>query len=468
MFKQFLSFSIGPFAGALISVFSVPIITRLISPGDYGLLNFFMSIFSFLYLFISFPDYGYAKEYHQFKELRKENYLLWNTALISLIVGLLISTILILFSGKISVILFKNESFNSLLYLLVIMIISATFDRFSQLSIRMQGKGLSYSLVNVVNKLLILIFTVFMVLLYPDLRTASVFAFGIAQIITSITSFTLSRTSWGIKNVKINYKLQWELFKFSLPNLPTYLIMWGLGSLAIVFLKSYSSLYQIGIYSGAQRIANILAIVQTAVMSFWMPLAYKWEHEKVDTKEFTKVNELVLALMAGLFLLVISFKEIVILFLGREYQNAIYIIPFTLFFPIMFTLSEIIGVGFALKGKVYFNLVTSAIAILSFVIAGFYLIPKFGGIGAAVSTAISYTSLFWSKTLISIKVWYRFKLSKYVYNTILLIIVSIINTFIQSNLINIINILSLIIYVYANLNSLKYIVKVMKNQLLVK
>ncbi|MEK5382444.1 lipopolysaccharide biosynthesis protein [Niallia sp. FSL W8-0635] len=464
MIRQFFLYSIGPFLGSFISIISIPVITRLVSPQDYGLLNLFISIFSFLYIFIAFPDYAFAKEYHKFKEQKRENYLLWNTAAISLILSLIVGIFLIVFSEELSKILFKDNQINELFYILAIMLLLAVFDRFSQISLRMQGKGLSYSIVNIENKLLILLLTLILVYLYPDHAITAILAYALAQILTSITSFYLNKSSWSLKNVGFNLGLQKKMFKFSFPIMPSSLIMWGLSSLSIVFLNGYSNFYEIGIYSGAQRIANILTVIQTAFMSFWMPMALKLDHEKVDTKEYTKVNELVLSIMTGIFLIVLFFKDGIILFLGSEYKEAILLVPFTLFFPVMYTLSEAIGVGFALKGKVHFNLIASGLSIVSFLAIGFMLIPKFGALGAAITAALSYTLLFWIKTLIATKVWYKFSLVKYIINSLLLICVSVFNSIITNWTIYLINILMIIIYIKINRSHLsliyQYLIKI--------
>ncbi|MFS0661274.1 oligosaccharide flippase family protein [Niallia alba] len=463
MLKQLMSFSLGPVVGAIISVISIPVITRMVSPSDYGLLNLFITFFNFLFIMASFSDYAFAKKYYRFKEERQTSYLLWNNTMVALKITFVIGSILLFIPEHYSTLLFKVNTSKYICYLMVILLLFAVFDRFSQLSIRMQSKGLLYSVINIENKLLVLIFTVLLVIYFPELSIAPILAFVCAQVFTGFTSFYLSRSEWKLKNVKINTNLQKDLLKFSLPMFPSTLIMWGLSSLTIIFLNAFSNLYEIGLFSGAQRIANILAIIQTSFMSFWMPMAFKLDHEKASYEKFTKVNEAVLASMVGIFLLVLLLKDIIILFLGNEYQEAIYLIPFTLFFPIMYTLSEAIGVGFALKEKVRFNLISSAIALIAFLFFSILLIPKFGGIGAAISSAISYTTLFWAKALFSRKIWYEFSLNKYIKNTIFLILYSLLNTFIQTNFIYIINIFGILIFLWINWN--QYYFRVLVTQI---
>lgn len=450
MFKQLLSFSVGPFLGAFISILSVPIITRLIPPTDYGLLNLFISLFNFLIIFIKFPDYAYAKYYHKFHKKKIENYLLWNTIIISLIISIIILLIIIFIPNNLLEDVFGTSDSKILFYFLSILLFFSAFDRFSQISIRMEGRGLAFSFINVENKILILVLTVLFVLLFPNLMIAPILAFGLSQILTSVNSFYLSRNSWSLKKIKVNKTLIKSLFVFSVPIMPSTLIMWGLSSLSIILLNSYSNLHEVGIYSGAQRITSILTIIQTAFMSFWMPLAFKMGNEKADSKKFTKVNEAVLGVMVAIFILVLLFKDIIILFLGSEYNGAIQLIPYTLFFPIMFTLSEAIGVGFAIKNKVYLNLISASISFVIFVVFSLWLIPIWGGLGAAISSAIAYITLFWIKVVLSVKYWYKFSLNVYVSNTILLIFVSTLNTSIKANIIYFINILALGVCFYLN------------------
>ena len=65
-------------------------------------------------------------------------------------------------------------------------------------------------------------------------------------------------------------------------------------------------------------------------------------------------------------------------------------------------------------------------------ILNWMLIPRYGAIGAAIATGISYLVFFWTRTLISRKLWYKFKLKKFIVITIILLGISLTNCIIKN------------------------------------
>ena len=64
------------------------------------------------------------------------------------------------------------------------------------------------------------------------------------------------------------------------------------------------------------------------------------------------------------------------------------------------------------------------------ILLNYLLIPAWNGTGAAVATGISYLVFFWGRTLISRKIWYRFRLEKYLLYTVLILINCGLHTFV--------------------------------------
>ena len=95
---------------------------------------------------------------------------------------------------------------------------------------------------------------------------------------------------------------------------------------------------------------------------------------------------------------------------------------FLLFVPVMYTISETTCLGISFSKKTMNNLYVSILAVVLNLIGNYLLIPTYGALGAAVSTCVSYVAFFWGRTLFSRRHWFKFKLSKYLINQILLLI----------------------------------------------
>src|SRR5699024_9239991 len=96
-------------------------------------------------------------------------------------------------------------------------------------------------------------------------------------------------------------------------------------------------------------------------------------------------------------------KYIILLLLVTEYKSAASIMLFIVFMPIFYTISEttVIGINFYKKTK--WHILIAGIACISNIIGNWLLVPKYGAIGASLSTAFSYILFFTLRTQISLK-----------------------------------------------------------------
>ena len=117
-------------------------------------------------------------------------------------------------------------------------------------------------------------------------------------------------------------------------------------------------------------------------------------------------------------------------------------------------MSETTALGIYFSKKTYYNIVVSLISLVANLLLNYMLIPIVGAIGAAIATGISYLIFFWTRTIISRKLWFKFEIKKFVFTTIILFICSAVNSLIYNTLIvSIINLICLILILvnYKNL-----------------
>ena len=91
--------------------------------------------------------------------------------------------------------------------------------------------------------------------------------------------------------------------------------------------------------------------------------------------------------------------------LSPEYRKAAIVVPFLMIYPVVSTLSETTSMGITFSRKSYFAIVVSSVSAGLNILGNILLVPKFGVLGASISTGISYIAYFWSRTLISRVLW---------------------------------------------------------------
>lgn len=419
LFHQLCDFGIGPIVGMGISMLTVPVTTRLLSPEEFGKSSLF-TLFQTLFLIIGVLgiDQAYVRYYNS-KEIDRTT-LFQNALFYPLIFCVALISVCIVFMRPVSVFLFGSVE-SGLMTAFCIFIPVLLLNRFFLLQIRMDLRGKTYSLINIASQ--VINFGILLVFLFFYQKTfrSIVYATIIGMCVNTFISFAFCDKGFLRKRFAYSKTIQKNLVKFGLPLIPATLLSWLLNSFDKVGLRAWSDFEQLGLYAAAFKIVALLNVFQNVFSTAWIPIAYKWHEEDVPNKRFENVGTIVLAFMVMLFSLVVVFRDVLMLFLGEQYRNTAKVFVFLLFVPVMYTVSETTSLGIGFAKKTMYSLYVAAIAVFLNIIGNYLLIPKYGAEGAAISTCVSYIVFFWGRTLFSRKVWFKFGLFKYILNILLLL-----------------------------------------------
>ncbi|MEM5016267.1 oligosaccharide flippase family protein [Metabacillus indicus] len=420
LFKTFIGFAIGPLGAALINFLTIPMITWIISPDEFGKTSLFllMQTLAASFIFLGM-DHSFVREYNNHSN-KKE--LLLNALFFPFFLSMLFCLLLIIFAINLES--FFNEESSIVILCFAIWLPFVTIERFLLLNIRMEEKGFLYSLFNILTKFTIMLLTLVFLIFIAESYLMVIVASVIGQIIIDIVLIAYCKKSieFRIKNIsKASLK---KMFKFGYPFIPTALIMWLLNSTDRLFLERFTSYENLGIYFAALKIIGVLTIFQNIFATFWLPVAYKWRKENVSNHEFDKVSKIIALIMSIVFILVLLFKEVLVSILSEEYSKALIIIPFLLLYPIMYTMSETTSLGISFFRKTKYNIWISAFLVLINITLNWFLIPLFNILGASIALGVTYVLYFWVRTLVSRKLWFEFELRYYIMITIMLVIIA--------------------------------------------
>lgn len=155
--KRLLLFSIGPIGASVLSFITIPIITSSISPNDFGIGNIFLL---YLGLFISVCylgiDQAFTREFYE--EQNKEN-LFKNAIFLPLVFSSFITILILIFPKLTAEFIFGDDRYSNISLWLGYCIILSVVERFALLYLRMQEKAILFSLINILSKFLVLLFT---------------------------------------------------------------------------------------------------------------------------------------------------------------------------------------------------------------------------------------------------------------------------------------------------------------------
>jgi len=417
LLKQLRDFSAGPLIGLGVSMLTVPIITRMVSPDEYGK----TALFTLTHVLINFImllglDQAFIRYYNTDIEKKK---LLLNTLIFPFFVCLISIIGIVIFQRPLSYWLFGQHE-PLIIIGLCFFLPNILINRFAMLLIRMDLRGKLYSVLNISSQLVSFICLLFLFLLFERSFRSIIFAVIIASLINTILALVFTKNVWVLHLIDFDKNLIKKLLHFGIPLVPATVLFWLLNSFDKIGLRTWGSPEELGLYVAAFKIVSLIVIVQKVFGTVWIPVAYKWYENGEDNRKFDQVSVAVLAVVVMGSALVVVFRDIIMLFLGYEYRGASGIFIYLLFVPVVSTVLATTALGIGFSKKTEFNLYSSIITVIVNIFFNYFLIPIYGAWGAAISTSISFLAFFWVTTLFSRSLWYKFGLLKYIVNFALL------------------------------------------------
>jgi O-antigen/teichoic acid export membrane protein len=181
--------------------------------------------------------------------------------------------------------------------------------------------------------------------------------------------------------------------------------------LDIWFVNSYHGLEQLGLYSLAVNVAQILLIASAPITSVLFPYL---SEEKERLKKinlvalFSRINTLCLIL--GLSLMLLTGKYFIPFVYGEEFLGSISAFNIMIFASLFRGLTKMFSTYLASENKVIYNLYATIIGFVITIGFNIVLVPKYGIIGASISSLLTYFGILgfvYYKTRI-MNVGYRF------------------------------------------------------------
>lgn len=145
-------------------------------------------------------------------------------------------------------------------------------------------------------------------------------------------------------------------------------------------------------------------------------------------------------------------KDLFVMLLGKDYRESAAMIPFLCLSPIMLTISDTTVIGITFSKKSYLQIIVSAVACVTNIVGNTLLVPVYGGVGAAISTGLSYIVFFAMRTILSNRYFpMKWGMGKFFVITMLFLGYALYNTFCAFGIVTILGyaaILAVLIVVY--------------------
>lgn len=340
---------IGTGVNALIGLLTVPLITHIVSPINYGIFSLIQTYISVL---VSISLLGLEQAYVRFyySDASLDYRIAFTKKIIK--IPIVISFFVAMIFGVISVNLVEITKISQCLIALCVLVTVA--ETFTRLNIRMEQDTYTYSVILVIHRIL------FGVIALICLHISTERAVEILLLATVVSLFVIlviaivrKRYIWlNTRDVNCMCISTSVLLKYSAPFIFSSLANWIFNATSKFSLQHYTSYSEIGYFAAASNIVALITIFQTTFSTIWVPMAIEHYEKKPQEKNFfVKSNDLVCLAMVTLGMCLVVLKDVFGWILGGNYAMATYIFPCLILHPVLFTISEttVYGINFFKK-----------------------------------------------------------------------------------------------------------------------
>jgi O-antigen/teichoic acid export membrane protein len=187
---------------------------------------------------------------------------------------------------------------------------------------------------------------------------------------------------------------------FGMPLVPSALALWTINFVDREFVVHYKTAAEVGVYSAAVKIAGLVTFVMVAFRTAWPAFAYSIEDDGDAKRTYSFVLTYLLTFASWLALALGALAPWwVRLLTDPRYQRAEKGVALLAFAGAVYAGYTVLAIGSGRARRTQLNWVVTGIGAAVNVGLNFWLVPRYGMVGAAIATAAAYVVLFVGMTV---------------------------------------------------------------------
>ncbi|HIP02517.1 MAG TPA: flippase [Campylobacterales bacterium] len=390
MFKNTFVYVVTDIINKAIPFLLLPVLTRYLTPSDFGIIASFVTLVSFVGMFTGLNTHG-AISVNYFKDSKEKFGIFLSNVLIILLVATIITLLALFFLQPLI-----TEKFYIPSEWVFIALLIATSQFITTINLTLwiaEEKPKAYGIFQISQAFVLAFLALFLIVVLLMGWEGRFVAVAVSTVMFSLLSLRFV-TQYKHFKWKFDKEIIVDTLKFGIPLIPHSLGGWLRTGLDRLFLISMIGTTATGIYSVGYQIGMIMGIIVMAFNKVWGPHLFK---KLSDNPSFDEKKKLVL-FTYGYFALVLSIATVLQFlapylfgfFIDERFKDAAPIIGWVAFGYAFTGMYFMVGQYlFYVKKTHYLAMATLATAVLHAVVS--YTLIKYNGtIGSAQATTISF------------------------------------------------------------------------------
>jgi len=388
------TYSIGSLLQKSVGFFLIPLYTKFLGTEGYGaleILNMFGAI-SLTLFNLGLPS-AIVKSFHQDCHSESDRRAVFSTSLFLLLPILVTGCTLILFFAPwFSYQLFGNPEMLNLLRISALWIFLSTLSSLFLALIRARQEALIHTMLSLTEFLSLVLLNIYFVMFMGLGVEGILWGGALSSGLLVLLSIPILR---GRITLQFKKSMAAPLLTFGLYLVPSALAVWVVNLSDRYFLRLLWDIEEVGVYSLGYKFGMIIdVLVVWPFQLAWAPFAFSISENSNHRDVFARVlTYLLVILIFGVLTIALVSRPIINLVATEQFSSASRVVPLILLSYLFNGVVYCVAPGIHLKTKTkVLSLFVGLTAVIN-ILLNLLLIPRFGMMGAASATALSFFSL---------------------------------------------------------------------------
>jgi O-antigen/teichoic acid export membrane protein len=388
--KHTLIFGIGSVVNSAFGVVLVPIYARHLKANEFGVLSLLTITMTLVTIVLKFGlNHAFFRHYYETEDAAHRRRIVGSTLIFLLCSAMLFTALLYLLAPQVSNIVFAGESRERLLRLIFLISFFEIITLIPESILRARFKSALFSTLNIVSFAVQLILIAYLVI-FVDASVENVLIGRLGGVAFEALIFYIAvrrELSFTFSAAELR-----SMLAFGVPLIFGQISFTLFMMIDRFFLDRYTTDREVGVYAMASTLVSVVSVLATVPFSqVWTVMRFSVMKEEGAEEYYARVLTYILFISMFLALGVAAVAGDGLQLKGlKSYWPAATIIPLLAVSAVLDSASRVLNIGITLKKRTIYAplVITAALAVN--IALNFLLIPRYGAMGATVSTLISY------------------------------------------------------------------------------
>jgi O-antigen/teichoic acid export membrane protein len=384
-------YSLGNILSKLVGFLMIPLYTTYLTPADYGVIELLTLASVVISMVLAFRlSSGLTRFYREYQDEENRNRLISTSMTFIAALAVVACLVLSHFSDALSRLVFQTAQYRDEFMLIFVSLALELCTSVAFTYLRILEKSVLYIGIYLLQIAIGLGLNIYFIVVRQwgihGILYSMVISNGVACALLLVYAFSKVRFGFDLSKLR-------QLLEFGLPMVPAGILIFVLNMGDRFLLNRLGNLSEVGIYALGYKFGMMVGTFIGGPFSFiWAPKRVEIYKERANRDEiFSRVFTYIFFVLAlGGLAISLLIKEVLTLIAAPEFWPAYRVVPLVVLGYNFYILYYIVDFGFYIKNKTYWYLIINGVAAAVNVGLNLLLIPRFGAMGAAWVTALSF------------------------------------------------------------------------------